>query len=602
MTGFHPRCWRERKRLTSSRRLAPGSAAATPTRCWPISTGWHHSTRPSLLPASGLEHGVGFAAPFWAASFALDLACVYRSDTRRATKRGYRGKGLAQQIGSAVLDLDLGTLRRDGEIVPVRPKTFELLAFLARNPGRVLSKDELLQAVWPGITVSEDSLTQCIRDVRKSIGDEAQALIRTVPRRGYLFLAADDQPAATPAIVALTATRAAEPMVAILPFRVDTADATAKTLFDGAVEEIINALSYFKTITVLARHSAFALSGHPSEDIGATAERLGADYIAEGSVEPAGDDYNARIVLTETASGRRIWAQGFTFAREGIFAFQKTVAQRMATALVANVESAAMRGGQPAPAANVEAYLHLLRGIALLRSYGEGVNQGARQHFLRALELDSASGLTHAYLALADVIIGGYSVASRAVLDEARDRALHAIALSPDEARCHRILALTLLYRSREDYDAAEKHLTRALQLNPYDADTLAQNGFFRAIRGDGEAGLAMLDHAIQLNPMHPSWYYFDRGETLFVVGRYQEAAASFSCLPRKDAWHWSRLAACHALAGDTAKAKACAREGRHLKPGLTVANILADLRMERAEDRDRLRLGLERAGWDHVG
>ncbi|TIU43289.1 MAG: transcriptional regulator, partial [Mesorhizobium sp.] len=80
---------------------------------------------------------------------------------------------MSQQIGSAVLDLDLGTLRRDGEIVPVRPKTFELLAFLIRNSGRVLSKDELLRAVWPDTMVTEDSLTQCIRDARKSIGDEA---------------------------------------------------------------------------------------------------------------------------------------------------------------------------------------------------------------------------------------------------------------------------------------------------------------------------------------------------------------------------------------------------------------------------------------------
>ncbi|MEI9405974.1 transcriptional regulator [Mesorhizobium argentiipisi] len=106
---------------------------------------------------------------------------------------------MALRIGGAVLDLDRGTLRRDGEIVPVRPKTFELLAFLTRNPGRVLSKGELLQAIWPDIIVSEDSLTQSIRDARKSIGDEAQALIRTVPRRGYLFQPPDSQAASPPA-------------------------------------------------------------------------------------------------------------------------------------------------------------------------------------------------------------------------------------------------------------------------------------------------------------------------------------------------------------------------------------------------------------------
>ncbi|TIU50050.1 MAG: transcriptional regulator, partial [Mesorhizobium sp.] len=112
---------------------------------------------------------------------------------------------MALRIGGAVLDLDRGTLRRDGEIVPVRPKTLELLAFLTRNPGRVLSKDELLQAVWPGIIVTEDSLTQSIRDARKSIGDEAQALIRTVPRRGYLFQLPETEATQPPAASAARA-------------------------------------------------------------------------------------------------------------------------------------------------------------------------------------------------------------------------------------------------------------------------------------------------------------------------------------------------------------------------------------------------------------
>ncbi|MDX8481673.1 winged helix-turn-helix domain-containing protein [Mesorhizobium sp. VK24D] len=504
---------------------------------------------------------------------------------------------MALQIGGAVLDLDRGTLRRDGEIVPVRPKTLELLAFLTRNPGRVLSKEELLQAVWPGIIVSEDSLTQSIHDARKSIGDEAQALIRTVPRRGYLFQPPEIKAAPPPAGAMLAAR--AEPMVAVLPFHVDPADSTAKSLFDGAVEEITNALSYFKTVAVLARHSAFALAEHSREDIRATAERLGADYVAEGSVETVGAEYSARVVLTETASGRRVWAQTFTFARGEIFAFQTMVAQRIVTALVANIESAVMRRGQPAPAANVEAYLHFLRGKELLRSYGERVNQEARAHFLKAIELDPRSGLAHAYLALADVIIGGYADAPRDVLDQARDRALHAIALSPDAARCHRMLALILLYRGRDEYDAAERHFARALDLNPYDADTLAQIGHFRALRGDGEAGLALLDKAIQLNPMHPGWYYADRAAALFVLGRYRDVVASLSCLPRKSALQWAWLAACHALEGDAEKAWACAGQGRALEPGVTMADILAEMRMERAEDRERMRLGLQSAGWD---
>jgi DNA-binding winged helix-turn-helix (wHTH) protein/tetratricopeptide (TPR) repeat protein len=503
---------------------------------------------------------------------------------------------LALQIGSAALDLDRGTLRRDGEIVQIRPKTLELLAYLARNPGRVLSKEELLEAVWRGIHVSEDSLTQSIRDARKSIGDEAQLVIRTVPRRGYLLQAPEVEAVQPPTADALRA----EPMVAVLPFRVDPADTTGKALFDGAVEEITNALSCFKTIAVLARHSAIALAQQSGEELRSTAQRLGIDYIAEGRVESGQAEHAARIELFETTSGRRAWGQSFSFTKGEIFSFHMLVARRISTALLANIESAVMRRGLVAgPTANIEAYLQFLRGRELLRSYGEGVNHAARDHFLKAIELDPASGLAHAYLALADVIIGGYGDAPRDVLDQARDRSLHAIALSPDEARCHRILALTLLYRGRDEYDSVEEHFARALDLNPYDADTLAQTGYLRALRGDAKAGLELLDKAIQLNPIHPSWYYHDRGEALLIAGRYGDAAASFARLPRKSAWQWARLALCHAVLGEGDKALACVKEGHALVPDLTIAQIVTESRMERAQDREVLRRGLERAGWD---
>ena len=503
---------------------------------------------------------------------------------------------MALQIGSAILDIERGTLRRNGEIVSIRPKTLELLTYLARNPGRVLSKVELLEAVWRGIVVSEDSLTQSVRDARKSIGDEAQVLIRTVPRRGYLLQVPETGAVPTPYAEALRA----EPMVAVLPFRVDAADTVGKALFDGAVEEITNALSCFKTVAVLARYSAFALAQSSGAELRATAQGLGVDYIAEGYVEGGGADYTARIELSETTSGRRAWGQSFSFTKGEIFAFQTLVAQRIATALVANIENAVMRRGSVAPpTANVDAYLHFLRGKELLRSYGAGVNEAARDHFLKAIELDPTAGLAHAYLALADVIIGGYGDALRGVLDQARDRALHAIALSPDEARCHRMLALTLLYRGRDEYDSVEEHFTRALDLNPYDADALAQTGYLRALRGDAKAGLDLLDKAVQLNPIHPPWYYYDRGEALLIAGRYRDAAASFACLPRKSAWQWARLAVCYAATGDGDKALACVRHGHALVPDLTIAQIVNECRMERAEAREQLRQGLLVAGWD---
>jgi hypothetical protein len=132
------------------------------------------------------------------------------------------------RFGECRLDLDRGTLTRCGALVPVRAKAFALLGHLARNAGRVVSKDELLERVWPGVTVTEDSLTQAIRDLRRAIGDDRQEIVRTIARRGYLLAVPLDPAPARPG-------GAGEPRVAVLSFRNLTGDAHDGILIDGLV-------------------------------------------------------------------------------------------------------------------------------------------------------------------------------------------------------------------------------------------------------------------------------------------------------------------------------------------------------------------------------
>jgi DNA-binding winged helix-turn-helix (wHTH) protein len=85
------------------------------------------------------------------------------------------------------LDPARACLLREGREVKLRPKSFEALKYLVENPGRVITKDELLQVLWPDSFVTDDSLVQCLRDVRRALGDEQQRYVKTVPRRGYIF-------------------------------------------------------------------------------------------------------------------------------------------------------------------------------------------------------------------------------------------------------------------------------------------------------------------------------------------------------------------------------------------------------------------------------
>src|SRR5581483_1773716 len=99
-------------------------------------------------------------------------------------------QGRAFRFGEHTLDLTRGVLNAGDRAVDLRPKTFALLAYVVENAGRLIPKDELMQAVWPDVVVSDESLAKAVSEVRAALGDADQRLLKTVPRRGYLFAAA----------------------------------------------------------------------------------------------------------------------------------------------------------------------------------------------------------------------------------------------------------------------------------------------------------------------------------------------------------------------------------------------------------------------------
>ena len=121
-----------------------------------------------------------------------------------AGEKTFRFEGFA-------LDLKRGCLRTDDREIELRPKSFEVLRYLVENAGRLVPKDELIKAIWPNVTVTDESLARCVSDVRLALNDSEQRIIKTLPRRGYLFaapvsLAAPDSPPAAIAKSAASAT------------------------------------------------------------------------------------------------------------------------------------------------------------------------------------------------------------------------------------------------------------------------------------------------------------------------------------------------------------------------------------------------------------
>ena len=451
---------------------------------------------------------------------------------------------LAQEVrfGSFVLDARKGTLSRDGSVIPLRPKAYTLLTYLARNIGRVVPKDELMDAVWPGIYVTEDSLTQAVREIRRELGDQEQ--VRTVARRGYML--AGQAPASEPT--------PNQPIVAVLRFRNEGGDQSREPVVDGFADDIITGLAHHGSITVLARNSTFQFASDDPSSWSEAARRVGADYLVEGTVRWSGASARVGVNLIDAKTLRQIWGDRYEAQDVEVFAVQREVSDQIINRLVSRLDEDSIRRSTARPTESLAAYELVTRAVAVLRGHDHVEPQKALPWLELAVEKDPNYGLAVAYLALCRFMIGRYGEASMPALQELLSLAARGANLAPESAVPARIMSIIRLYL--REHAAAESHLATALGLNPCDADSVEQMGYLLAMRGRPLDALAWIDRAIKLNPIFPPWYHFDRALAYYGLGEYQLAADALKTPSRRPLWHDARLAACYAQLGDAERAR----------------------------------------------
>src|SRR5882757_2687299 len=205
------------------------------------------------------------------------------------------------QFGEYTLDIAQGCLRTADREVDLRPKSFEVLRCLVENVGRLVTKDELIKAVWPKVIVTDESLARCISEVRQAIADSNQKIIKTVPRRGYRFCSpVSQQPAnAETATVAARSPTAGtnndlesgisdRASIAVLSFENLSGDPQQEYFSDGIAEDIITELSRFSELAVIARNSTFQYKGK-TIDVRDVRRQLGVRYVLEGTIRRVAD-------------------------------------------------------------------------------------------------------------------------------------------------------------------------------------------------------------------------------------------------------------------------------------------------------------------------
>lgn len=372
------------------------------------------------------------------------------------------------RIGAWTATPSLNLLERETRAVKVEPRAMDVLMFLARHAGEVVSIEQLIAAVWKGAVVGDGSVYLAIRQLRQSLDDasDGSSYIETIPKRGYRLTARVKQlqqdedttdaaslnapsptgrsfsrwsvvAAATAAallVVAFTSrqmtTPASAASVAVLPFANLSSDPEQEYFADGMTIELLNKLSRVSDLRVTGPTSSFHFRGR-NENPRKTAAALGVEHLLEGSVRKAGERVRVTASLSNAQSGQQLWAQTYERDLEDVFAIQDQIAQSVADAL--QVKLGIGLGRMPGMTRNVAAYDEYLRGMSLNLERRPESFALAIAHLQRAVVFDPEFSL--AWSGLATVYTnGGFVVPERA--DEWQQEASEALdrarALTPD--------------------------------------------------------------------------------------------------------------------------------------------------------------------------
>ncbi len=433
-------------------------------------------------------------------------------------------------FGDHRLDIERRELRRGAELIAIEPKAFDLLTFLVQQRDRVVSKNDLLQAVWGGRIVSESALTTRINAVRRAIGDDgaAQRLIRTFTRRGVRFIGAvrDMPDQAAPAAgdgLGPAPAAADKPSIAVLPFQNLSGDPEQEYFADGMVEEITTAIARCPGLFVIARNSSHAYKGK-GVDVKQVARELGVRYVLEGSVRKAGNRVRIAGQLIDSTTGAHIWVDRFDGILDDIFELQDRVASGVVGAIEPRLRRAEAERAVRKPTASLDAYdLYWRAQAQAYKRTGESLAESIRLARL-ALDIDPAYGPAMSRLALSRGMQRqrNWIPPAGPEVEEGIAMARRAIAAAEDDPWVLDFAGLALAQLAG-DNDAALSALDRATVLNPNFALAFGHRAVVLAYLDRPDEAIRSAHQAIRLSPLDPAIFSFYQALSLaeLAAGRY---------------------------------------------------------------------------------
>ena len=491
------------------------------------------------------------------------------------------------RFGQFVLDSRRRTLSQGDSPIPLTPKAFDVLLFLAQNPNRLVTKEELLQAVWGDTFVEEGNLTQYIYNLRKALGDNSEdaRLIVTIARKGYQFTAdltvaeaadttkqavvqiptANGSPANTEpvfgnpsheaarkppkhwrnaaALAALTVILAAlsyaswrhfsgmtprshKIMLAVLPFENLTGDPNKEYLADGLTEETISYLGRLspEQLGVIARTSVMGYK-HKDERLDQIGRDLSVEYVLENSLRESGNHIRLTSQLIQVKDQTHVWSQDYDYSVKDIISIEDDVARALANEIRVRLTSQQQAESPQPHIPSPEAYDAYLHGYYFFERNTDKDTDMAVKYFERATQLDPSYALAWVWLSRTrNRQVNVLLIPADEGRRLAREPVERALALNSKLAAAHAQMA-RIKRQIHFDWAGADTSSQRALALEPGNPENLRSAASSAALLGRLDEALQLSRRAIDLDPLNAeSWESV--GENAFFIGRLDEAVA----------------------------------------------------------------------------
>ena len=478
-----------------------------------------------------------------------------------------------------VLDVARRELRRGGEPIALEPQVFDLLVYLIRNRERVVTKDDLVSAVWGGRIVSESTLTSRINAARRAVGDtgEAQRLIRTSPRKGVRFVGEVTEPQpAGPTTPHISQDR---PSIAVLPFDNLSGDQEQEYFADGIVAEIITGLSRIKWLFVISRNSTFIYKGKPI-DVKTVGRELGVRYVLEGSVRRSGDHVRLTGQLIETEFATHVWADRYDGTLGDIFTLQDEMTMSVIGAVEPTLRKAEVERARRKRPESLDAYDLFLRALPFASAAMPEDADKALQLLEEAIRLEPDYAIVHGLIAWCHeqrYLRGGLHTETR---EAALKHAHAAIAAGSDDAMALAMGGFVIAVMGR-DYATALDALDRALALSSSSALAFGFSSIVRSWMGDGATAIGHGKISIRLSPYDPLIYlpYVGLSYAHFFAGDWAASAAASSSASHANprfSVPWYMLTAALVRLGRLGEAQSSSKRLLELQPGFTVSGLVS--------------------------